>query len=75
MSRGRFHHRGKAESTEGANHGDRRDLEVGDGFSDVGWLTAASGALLVRIRRRREGIGEVDVGEERVRILRAAGRA
>ena len=32
------------------------------------------GALLARIRRRREGIGEVDVREETVRTLRDAGR-
>ena len=30
--------------------------------------------LLARIRRRREGIGEVDVREETLRILRDAGR-
>ena len=33
-----------------------------------------AGALLARIRRRREGIGKVDVREETLRILRDAGR-
>lgn len=33
-----------------------------------------AGTLLARIRRRREGIGEVDVREETLRKLRDAGR-
>ena len=33
-----------------------------------------AGALLAQIRRRREGIGEVDMREETLRALRDAGR-
>ena len=60
-------------SAAGRNHRSLNSEILARLTASVLYEPVDAGALLARIRRRREGIGEIDVREETLRTLRDAG--